>query len=208
MLNWVLPLASHTILKMLCFKENMQISFSNILRLKREQRSHLHYAMKKSLFFHKDLTGGCDNEAAETLYMFLWYLSTQELVLSLWVLGGTSPCQTALFMPPQVWLQVGWFILILRSTNSRFSHDVTTGMLVPLNKEKAAMLVSRPNPPGIYLYYYANASFCFRWKTWLLITWVKTSNNRLTAFDKRLTVEIYSTTHSYVHSSAFMLCQF
>ena len=33
--------------------------------------------------------------------------------------------------------------------NSRFSHDVTTAMLVPLNKEKAAMLVPRPNPPGI-----------------------------------------------------------
>ena len=31
---------------------------------------------------------------------------------------------------------------------SRFSHDVTTAMLV-LNKEKAAMLVPRPNPPGI-----------------------------------------------------------
>ena len=46
--------------------------------------------------------------------------------------------------------------------NSRFSHDVTTAMLVPLNKEKAAMLVPRPNPPGIELYYYANASFCFR----------------------------------------------
>ena len=34
-------------------------------------------------------------------------------------------------------------------TNSRFSHDVTTAMLVPLNKQKAAMLVPRPNPPGI-----------------------------------------------------------
>ena len=32
---------------------------------------------------------------------------------------------------------------------SWFSHDVTTAMLVPLNKEKAAMLVPRPNPPGI-----------------------------------------------------------
>ena len=49
-------------------------------------------------------------------------------------------------------------------------------MLVPLIKEKAAMLVPRPNPPGIELYYYANASFCFRWKTCLLITWVKTNN--------------------------------
>ena len=34
-------------------------------------------------------------------------------------------------------------------SDSRFSHDVTTAMLVPLNKEKAAMLVPRPNPPGI-----------------------------------------------------------
>ena len=38
---------------------------------------------------------------------------------------------------------------LLISDNSRFSHDVTTAMLVPLNKEKAAMLVPRPNPPGI-----------------------------------------------------------
>ena len=35
--------------------------------------------------------------------------------------------------------------------HSRFSHDVTTAMLVPLNKEKAAMLVPRPNPPGTWL---------------------------------------------------------
>ena len=71
---------------------------------------------------------------------------------------------------------------------SRVSHDVTTAMLVPLNKEvlrkhadkryisviiiikeTAAMLVPRPNHPGIELYYYANASFCFRWKTCLTI---------------------------------------
>ena len=38
---------------------------------------------------------------------------------------------------------------LLISDNSRFSHDVTTAMLVPLNKEKVAMLVPRPNPPGI-----------------------------------------------------------
>ena len=50
------------------------------------------------------------------------------------------------------------------TVNSRFSHDVTTAMLVPLNKEKAAMLVPRPNPPEIQLYYYANASFFFSLK--------------------------------------------
>ena len=33
--------------------------------------------------------------------------------------------------------------------NSRFSHDVTAAMLEPLNKETAAMLELRPNPPGI-----------------------------------------------------------
>lgn len=54
------------------------------------------------------------------------------------------------------------FFFPLNVFNSRFSHDVTTAMLVPLNKEKVAMLVPRPNPQGIELYYYANASFCFR----------------------------------------------
>ena len=33
--------------------------------------------------------------------------------------------------------------------NSWFSHDVTAAMLEPLNKETAAMLEPRPNPPGI-----------------------------------------------------------
>ena len=32
-------------------------------------------------------------------------------------------------------------VMSLFQCNSRFSHDVTTAMLVPLNKEKAAMLV-------------------------------------------------------------------
>ena len=45
---------------------------------------------------------------------------------------------------------------------SRFSHDVTAAMFVPLNKEMAAIFVSRPNPLGIELYYYANVFFCFR----------------------------------------------
>ena len=46
--------------------------------------------------------------------------------------------------------------LVCSKTYSRFSHDVTATMFVPLNKEKAAMFVSRPNPPGIELYYHAN----------------------------------------------------
>ena len=37
-------------------------------------------------------------------------------------------------------------------------------MLEPLNKETAAMLVPRPNPPGIQLYYYANVFFLFSLK--------------------------------------------
>ena len=37
----------------------------------------------------------------------------------------------------------------VNSADSPFSHDVTNAMLVPLNKEKAAMLVPQPNPPGI-----------------------------------------------------------
>ena len=32
---------------------------------------------------------------------------------------------------------------------SRFLYDVTAAMLEPLNKETAAMLEARPNPPGI-----------------------------------------------------------
>ena len=51
-----------------------------------------------------------------------------------------------------------------------------TAMLVSPNNEMAAMLVSRSNPPGIESYYYANVFFCFRWETWLLITWVKPKN--------------------------------
>ena len=62
------------------------------------------------------------------------------------------------------------------SYNSWISHDVTAAMLVSQNNEMAAMLVSRSNPPGIESYYYANVFFCFRWKTWLLITWVKPKN--------------------------------
>ena len=38
-----------------------------------------------------------------------------------------------------------------------FSRDVTAAMLVSLNKETAAMLVSPINPLGIELYSYANS---------------------------------------------------
>ena len=48
------------------------------------------------------------------------------------------------------------------SAYSQFSHDVTTAMFVPLDKEMAAIFVSRPNPLGIELYHYANVFFCFR----------------------------------------------
>ena len=41
-------------------------------------------------------------------------------------------------------------------------------MLVSLNKETAAMLVSPTNPPGIELFSYANILFCFRRKTCLI----------------------------------------
>ena len=44
---------------------------------------------------------------------------------------------------------------------SWFSHDVMAAMLVPLNKETAAMLVSQTNPQGIEFYSYANFLFCF-----------------------------------------------
>ena len=61
----------------------------------------------------------------------------------------------------------------MHSVYSWISHDVTVAMLVSQNNEMAAMLVSWSNPPGIERYCYANVFFCFRWKTWLLITWVK-----------------------------------
>ena len=65
------------------------------------------------------------------------------------------------------------------SLYSWISHDVTAAMLVSPNNEMAAMLVSRSNPPGIESYYYANVFFCFRCKTWLLITWVKPKNCKM-----------------------------
>jgi len=40
--------------------------------------------------------------------------------------------------------------------NSVFSRDVTAAMLVSLNKETVAMLVSQTNPLGIQLYSCAN----------------------------------------------------
>ena len=42
-----------------------------------------------------------------------------------------------------------------------FSRDVTAAMLVSLNKREVAILASPTNPPGIDLYSYANAFFCF-----------------------------------------------
>ena len=47
-------------------------------------------------------------------------------------------------------------------------------MLVSLNKGTAAILVSPTNPLGIEPYAYANVFFCFGWKTYSLIMWVKT----------------------------------
>ena len=43
---------------------------------------------------------------------------------------------------------------------SWFLHNITAAMLVPLNKETAAMLMSQANPQGIELYSYANFLFC------------------------------------------------
>ena len=42
-----------------------------------------------------------------------------------------------------------------------FSRDVTTAMLVSLNKGTAAILVSQSNPSGIELYSFVNVFFCF-----------------------------------------------
>ena len=49
-----------------------------------------------------------------------------------------------------------------KTLNSWFSNDVTAAMLVPLNKETAAMLVPQTNPQGLEFYSYANFLFCFR----------------------------------------------
>ena len=74
--------------------------------------------------------------------------------------GLSKPIESNTFFPEIIQskrpkkLPVGRLLKVY-GLNCRFSHDVTTAMLVPLNKEKAAMLVPRPNPPGIELYYYA-----------------------------------------------------
>ena len=59
-------------------------------------------------------------------------------------------------------------------TNSVFSNDVTTAMLVSQNKEMAAMLVSQTKPLGFELYFYANTFFCFSKPTWPVVKWMKT----------------------------------
>ena len=41
-----------------------------------------------------------------------------------------------------------------------FSHDVTAAILVSLDNETAAMLVSQNGPVGVELFPYANAFFC------------------------------------------------
>ena len=55
-----------------------------------------------------------------------------------------------------------------------FSRGVTSAMLMFLNKGTGAILVSPTNYHGIELSSYANAFFCFDWKTFSLILWVKT----------------------------------
>ena len=50
------------------------------------------------------------------------------------------------------------------------SSDVMAALLVSLNKETAAMLVSPTNPLEIELNYHANVFFCFYGTTRLLIT--------------------------------------
>ena len=64
--------------------------------------------------------------------------------------------------------------------DSWFSYDVTAAILVSLNKETTATLMSQTNPQGIAFYSYAKFLFCFGWKTWQLIKWVKTSNRPFT----------------------------
>ena len=55
-----------------------------------------------------------------------------------------------------------------------FSHDVTSAMLVSLNNETVAMLVSHTSPLGVELFSFANASFCSDKFALMLNTRVKT----------------------------------
>ena len=54
-------------------------------------------------------------------------------------------------------------------TYRAFSHDVTAAILVFQNNKTTAMLVYQTNPVGVELFFYVNASFCFR-KTEMLVT--------------------------------------
>ena len=51
-----------------------------------------------------------------------------------------------------------------------FLHVVMVAMLVFQKKEMAAMILYQANPPGIELYFCANAFFCFSNTIWLLVT--------------------------------------
>ena len=70
-----------------------------------------------------------------------------------------------------------------------------------LAPQRPAMLASRPNPLGIDLYYYANVCFCFRGKTWLLITRVKAKDCR---FFFQLTKTTRNTLRLYITSPSYM----
>ena len=73
--------------------------------------------------------------------------------------------------PVDLSLHIWWFQMVDNIKGISFS--VLECFRVSLNKGTAAMLVSPTNPPGTELYSYANVFFCFGWKTFLLITWVK-----------------------------------
>ena len=59
-------------------------------------------------------------------------------------------------------MKTGVIIFLTPSTinkNRVFSHDVTAAILVPQNKETAAMLVFQTSPLGVQFFSHANAFF-------------------------------------------------
>ena len=90
------------------------------------------------------------------------------------ILRCSSPLWFTMFPPFLGYFELKFCYHLLQKALRVFSRDVTLAMLTSLNKGTAAILVSSTNPPGIELSSYANAFFCFGWKTFSLIFWVKT----------------------------------
>ena len=61
--------------------------------------------------------------------------------------------------------------MVVKSLINRvFSHDVPAAILVSLDNETAAMLVSQTSPLGVELFSYANAFVCYNKFAYMLST--------------------------------------